>query len=362
MARRHNFCAGPAALPLPALSAAQQELLDYQGLGASVLEISHRSPAYQALHDETIAALRELLGLGDQHRVLLLHGGGRLQFAMVPLNLLGPAHSADYIITGRWSEAALDDARKVGPVRVACSTSEGGTHRRIPDAAELRLDPGAIYCHVTSNNTIEGTQWRSFPDAGATPLVADMSSDILTRRFDPRPFGLIYAAAQKNVGPAGLSVVIIRDDLLERCRRDLPAALQYRTHARAGSLYGTPPVFAVYMAALTLRWLRSRGGIPALEDESRVKAGLLYDALDGAGGFYRGHAAKDSRSLMNVVFRLPNPSLDERFVTEGQEAGLLAMKGHRSQGGVRISLYNAVGLESARAAADFMREFARVRG
>ncbi len=362
MVRRHNFGAGPAALPLEALTAAQAELLDHRGLGASVMELSHRSPEYQSLHEEVIGAIRELLGLPEGFQVLLLHGGGRLQFAMVPLNLLNPGRCADYILTGRWSEAALADAWAVGPARVAGGGAENGNYGRIPTRAELRLDPAAVYCHLTSNNTIEGTQWRDFPDAAAVPLVADMSSDLLSRRFDPRPFGLIYAAAQKNLGPAGMSVVIVRADLLDRCREDLPAALQYKVHARANSLYGTPPVFPIYMAALTLRWLRAKGGVAAMEQESRAKSQCVYDVVDRAGGFYRGAAAADSRSLMNVVFRLPDAALEVAFLAEATRAGFIGLKGHRSVGGVRVSLYNAVSLESARALAEFMAEFARIRG
>ena len=362
MARVHNFGSGPSALPIEVLETARAEFLDYGGSGMSILESSHRSKLYDEIHHDVMDSIRELLGLGDRFEVLLLGGGASLQFALLPLNLLRAGRSADYVLTGHWSEAALREASLVGTARVAATTAVDGLFTRIPDASELRLDPAAAYCHVTSNNTIEGTQWRQFPDTGGVPLAADMSSDLLSRPFDPSPFGIIYAGAQKNLGPAGLTVVLVRRDVLELCRDDLPAILRYRTHAAKQSLYNTPPVFAIYIARLTLRWLRGRGGLAAVERENEAKGARLYRAIDASGGFYRSPVPADSRSLMNVVFRLADEALEARFLEAGAKAGLVGMKGHRVVGGLRVSIYNATRLDAVNTLIDFMTEFERLHG
>lgn len=362
MARLHNYYAGPAALPLEALEAARDELLDFQGGGVSVMETSHRSKEYDKVHSETMALVKELMGLGDNYKVLLLQGGASLQFAMIPMNLLGDGSSADYVLTGSWSQKALKEAKIIGTARVAATTEEDGVFRSIPKQADLDLDSKAVYCHITSNNTIFGTQWRSFPDAGSVPLVADMSSDILSRRFDPKPFGIIYAGAQKNLGPAGLAVVIIRDDILAKCRKGLPTLLSYNTHAEKDSLYNTPPCFSIYMVNKVLHWLKDKGGVAAMEKENTAKADLIYGTIDGSGGFYKNTIPTEDRSQMNVVFRLPSEDLEKKFVADGLAAGFLGIKGHRSVGGIRVSIYNANGLDSVKDVVAFMKEFASKNG
>lgn len=362
MNRVHNFGAGPAALPLDVLQIAQKELLDYQGTGMGIMEASHRGKEYDAIHHEAMANVKELLGLGDDWKVLFLGGGASLQFAMLPMNLLGPGRSADYIVTGHWSEAAVKEARLLGTVNIAATTKENDTFTRIPRQDELKLDPKATYVHVTSNNTIYGTQWAAFPNTGSVPIACDMSSDIFSRTFDPKPFGVIYAGAQKNLGPAGVTLVMMRDDLLAQCRTDLPAMLKYQTHASKESLYNTPPVFPIYVSNLVLRHLKAKGGLAAVEKENRAKGEVIYGAIDGSGGFYRGPVARDSRSLMNVVFRLPSEDLEAKFIAEGKKQGFVGMKGHRSTGGIRVSTYNAITIDSLRALAAFMAEFARANG
>ena len=362
MKRVHNFGAGPAALPLEILEEAKAELLDFQGTGMSILEMSHRSKEYDAVHHEAMANVKELIGLGDEYKVLFLGGGASLQFTMLPMNLLGPGRSADYVVTGHWSENAVKEAKLQGTVNVAADTKENGSFTRIPRQDELKLDPKAAYVHITTNNTIYGTEWHEYPKTGNVPLVADMSSDFLSHPFDGKQFGAIYAGAQKNLGPAGVTIVILRDDLLAQCRQDLPTMLKYQTHAAKESLFNTPPVFAIYLSNLTLRWLKKNGGLAAMEKVNKAKGEVIYGAIDGSNGFYRGPVAKDSRSLMNVVFRLPNEELDAKFVAEGKKAGLVGMKGHRSTGGIRVSTYNAVSLASVQAVADFMKEFARING
>ncbi len=357
MARAMNFNAGPAALPLAALERAQSELLDIQGSGMSVVEHSHRGKLYEAIHKEALGLVRELMGVPDDYDVLLLQGGASLQFAMVPMNLLPAGKSADYVLTGVWSKKALSEAKLVGATRVAATTEEDGKFRRIPKAAELKLDPSAAYVHITTNNTVFGTQYSEIPDTGAVPLVADMSSDILSRPVDVRRFGLIYAGAQKNIGPSGLVVVIIRKDLIESGRQDIPNILRYSTHAKEGSLYNTPPTFSVYLMRNVLALVKARGGLVAMEAHNRKKAAVLYAALDAAPDFYRCPVERESRSLMNVVFNLPTPDLEAAFLAKAGERGLVGLKGHRSAGGIRASIYNAAELEWVEALAAFMRDF-----
>ncbi|MDI6775460.1 MAG: 3-phosphoserine/phosphohydroxythreonine transaminase [Verrucomicrobiota bacterium] len=353
MARAHNFSAGPAALPVEALEQAQRELVEYKDSGMSLLESSHRGKDYEAVHNEAAANIRELLGLGDEHAVLFLQGGASAQFAMAPMNLLTPGTTADYVNSGAWGAKALKEAQLIGKVNVAADCSKE-IPTRVPTERELKLTPGAAYVHITSNETIGGAQWKTFPKTDA-PLVADMSSDILSRPFDAGAFGLIYAGAQKNLGPAGVTLVVIRRDLAERAPATVPAIFRYRAHLAENSLYNTPPCFCVYMVALVTRWIKKMG--PAnLYRRNREKAAKLYAAIDGSG-FYRGTARPECRSDMNVTFRLPSEALEDRFVKEAEKAGLKGLNGHRSVGGARASIYNAFPVEGVDALISFMRDF-----
>lgn len=364
MSRVINFYAGPAGLPLPALERAQAELLDFEGTGMSVMEISHRAKEYDAVHNEAIALTKELLGLPDNYKVLLLQGGGNLQFAMLPMNLLYGGRTADYIVTGNWARTALKEARLVNKegAHLAAST-EGEQFRRLPRADELQLTPGATYVHFTSNNTVDGSQYHDFPKTGGVPLACDMSSDFMWRKFDPAPFGMIYAGAQKNLGPSGVTVVIIRDDLLAQCREDLPSYLRYKIHADKNSLFNTPPCFGIYILRNVLAYNRSIGGLDAIEKNNREKGRLLYGCIDKHAGFYRTHiTVPEHRSVMNVTFRLPNEELDAKFVAESKKAGMVGLKGYRDVGGIRVSMYNAVTVDNVRTLVSFMEEFVRANG
>jgi phosphoserine aminotransferase len=358
--RIFNFSAGPAVLPLPVLEEAQRDLVALPGVGMSVTEISHRSRTFEGLLRQAIDDLRDLAKIPDGYSVLLLQGGASLQFSMVPMNLLGPEAVADYVDTGSWADKAIKEARKVGRVNVTGSTKADG-YNRIPAQSEITLTPGAAYMHITTNNTIEGTQWKSLPDTGSVPLVADASSDILSGPIDVSRFGLIYAGAQKNLGPSGVTLVIVRNDLLERSRDTLPTMLNYKVQAENGSLYNTPNTFGIYLLGLTMKWLKSVGGLAGISAINARKAARLYEEID-RGDFYRGTASKESRSLMNVTFRLPNEELDKRFDKEATAAGLDGLKGHRSVGGMRASIYNAFPEEGVAALVEFMREFARKHG
>ncbi len=359
--RVHNFGAGPSALPLSVLQQVQAELLDYAGTGMSILESSHRGKAYDEVHQRTTRDLKTLLGAGDSHEILFMGGGARSQFAIVPMNLLLGGGSADYITTGNWSVMALAEAKKQGSARELWSSVAVGNDR-VPAPGDLEPDPRAAYLHYTSNNTIAGTQYHYVPKTGAVPLVCDMSSDILSRPLDLSLFGLIYAGAQKNLGPSGVTVVIVRKDLLERSSARLPDTMSYARMAAKQSLLNTPPVYAIYMVGLVARWLLEMGGAEAVGRQNEQKAGLLYGTIDGSGGFYRGHAQKDSRSRMNVTFRLPSEDLESSFVASAAEEGLVGLKGHRSVGGIRASIYNAVTLEAVEALTQFMAEFQRKHG
>ena len=362
VARVHNFGAGPAVLPLPVLERVRGELLDYAGTGMSVMEMSHRSAAFEGIIQKAEADLRSLLGLAPGHAVLFLQGGASLQFAMVPANLRAASASADYVLSGHWSKAALKEAQRSGRARVAGSTEASGFDR-VPAQGELDLDPGAAYLHFTSNNTIYGTQWAAPPQPPlGVPLVCDASSDALSRPIDVSRYGLLYAGAQKNLGPAGVTVIVVQKGLLERTPGDLPAMLDYRLMAEKRSLYNTPPTFAIYVVGLVLEWLKSLGGLAEAGRRNETKAALLYEAIDGSGGFYRGHAHPASRSRMNVTFRLASEDLEKAFLKEAQAHGLDGLKGHRSVGGLRASIYNACPLESVGALAAFMGEFQRRRG
>ena len=347
-------------LPEPILEEAQRDLLALPGVGMSVLEISHRSAAFDRILEQTEADLRTLADVPEDHHVLFLQGGASQQFAMVPMNLLGPGSVADYTLTGAWAKKAATEAAKLGQVNV-CATTEEERFTRVPTPDELRRTPGAAYLHVTSNNTIVGTQWSVMPTADDTPLVVDASSDLLSCPIDVSRCGVVYAGAQKNLGPAGLTLVMVRKDLAERAPDTLPATWRYAVAAQHGSRYNTPPVFAIYVCGLVLRWLLDTGGLTAMETRNRQKASLLYDAIDQTG-FYRGTAQTASRSLMNVTLRLPTEELERQFVAQAAEAGLVGLKGHRSVGGLRASIYNAFPETGVTALVEFMAEFERVHG
>ncbi|HEY3496773.1 MAG TPA: 3-phosphoserine/phosphohydroxythreonine transaminase [Polyangiaceae bacterium] len=357
MARAMNFNAGPAALPQAALERAQAELLDLGGTGMSVMEHSHRGKAYEAVHNEAIALTRELLGVPADYDVLLLQGGASQQFAVVPMNLLAQGKSADYVLTGAWSQKAYKEGKTIGTVRVAATTEKDGKFGSIPAASDINWDGNAAYAHITSNNTIFGTQWHEFPNTGNVPLVADMSSDICWRPIDVSKFGLIYAGAQKNLGPSGLVLVIVKKDLVANGRKDIPAIFQYRTHAENNSLYNTPPTFSVYVLRNVLDEFKKQGGLAAVEKVNREKAKLLYDVIDARSDFYSSPVEKAARSTMNVVFTLKTPELEAEFLAEAQKRKMVGLKGHRSVGGFRASIYNAVTLDWVKGLAGFMKEF-----
>ncbi|MCA1615422.1 MAG: 3-phosphoserine/phosphohydroxythreonine transaminase [Acidobacteria bacterium] len=358
--RIYNFSAGPAVLPVPVLEQAQREMLSLPGVGMSVMEISHRSKEFDEIIGGAEAALRDLLGIPAGYRVLFLQGGASLQFSMIPLNLLGEGASADYVITGSWGKKALKEAKKVGAVSVAADLADS-RYTRTPELHELKLDPAAAYLHFTSNETIEGVEFKSEPEAGDVPLVCDASSNICSRPVDVSKYALIYAGAQKNLGPSGVTVVIIRDDLLQRAPDGLHTMLDYRPHAENASLYNTPNTWGIYILNLVGKWLKEHGGLEAMHRENEAKAKLIYDRID-ASDFYRGHAAPESRSLMNVTWRLPTEDLEKQFVKEATAARLDGLKGHRSVGGIRASIYNAFPREGCEALASFMREFERKHG
>jgi phosphoserine aminotransferase len=358
--RIFNFSAGPAVLPEPVLLEAQRDLVELPGVGMSVLEISHRSKTFEAILAKTEADLRTLGGVPAHYKVLFLQGGASLQFSMVPLNLLTPGTTADYIVTGGWAQKAVKEAQRVGTVHVAAST-ESEHFARIPRQDELRLTPGAAYVHMTTNNTLFGTEWTGEPNVGDVPLVADTSSDMFSRPIDVTKYGLIYAGAQKNLGPSGVTLVIIREDLLARSGKSLHTMLNYAVHAENGSMYNTPPCFGIYLMGLVMQWALAQGGLPAIGAANDRKAAALYEEIDRTG-FYRGTAEKGSRSRMNITFRLPSEALEATFVEESTAAGLDGLKGHRSVGGIRASIYNAFPEAGVTALVEFMREFERKNG
>ncbi|MDT4965904.1 MAG: phosphoserine aminotransferase [Acidobacteriota bacterium] len=358
--RIFNFSAGPAVLPMPVLEEAQRELVALPGVGMSVMEISHRSKTFDEIIGRAERGLRDLLGLPDNYHVLFLQGGASLQFSMIPMNFLPKDGSADYIITGSWGKKALKEAKREGAVNVAATTADGG-FTRVPDQEELKLDPKAAFVHITTNETIEGVEWKHEPETGDIPLIADASSDILSHQIPAEKYALIYAGAQKNMGPSGVTLVIIRDDLLQRIPDGLHTMLDYRTHVENKSLYNTPNTWGIYIIDLVCKWIQAKGGLAGMERENDTKAKLLYDAID-ATDFYRGHADVDSRSIMNVTFRLPSEDLEKRFANEATAAGMDGLKGHRSVGGIRASIYNAFPLEGVEALVSFMKEFERKNG
>lgn len=362
MTRRiYNFSPGPATLPEPVLEEARDNLLSLGDLGIGICEISHRSREFEDIITRAEADLRELLAIPDDYSVVFMQGGATLQFSAVPLNLLPEGKTADYLLTGSWAEKALAEAKKVGNTHVAATTKETN-YDCIPSADTIRLSDSPAYVHFTSNNTIFGTQWKTEPPTNGAPLVCDASSDILSRPIDVRKYGIIYAGAQKNLGPAGVTLVIIRNDLLERSRDNLPAYLNYRLMAEKRSLYNTPPCFAIYVVGLVARWVKDNGGVAAMQKRNEEKARLLYDAIDARPDFYRGHARPDSRSLMNVTFRLPSEDLEKQFVEQATARGLSGLKGHRSVGGLRASIYNAFPRKGVEELVAFMNEFADRHG
>ena len=360
--RAHNFNAGPAVMPQSVLEQAQAEMLDYKGCGMSVMEISHRSKVFDGIIQTAEADLRELLGIPVNYKVLFLQGGASLQFAMIPMNMRPVGASADYIVTGAWSKTALKESGKLGATHVAVSTDDTGFNR-LPAVSEIQYDEQAAFVHYTMNETIHGVEWNSQPTPPkGVELFCDVSSDFLSKPVDVSRFGLLYAGAQKNAGPAGVTVVIVREDLLERVPSNLPVMLDMKVLAEKGSLHNTPPAYSIYMVGLVLQWLKGLGGLTAINKINKEKAGLVYDAIDSSGGFYRGHAVPEARSLMNIPFRLLNEELEKQFVKESEAAGLVGLKGHRSVGGLRASVYNALPMDSARALVAFMKEFQQKNG
>lgn len=359
MKRVINFNAGPAAIPLDVLKQAQEEMLDWNGTGMSVMEVSHRSKEYEAMHNESQELFRQLAGMGPEWKILFLTGGASTQFFMIPMNYLYGGKKATYLLTGNWSKNALKEAKRFGACDYAGTENPDGTFTRILSPEEIKVDPASSYAHMTSNNTIFGTQWQYWPEVGKVPLVCDMSSDIFSRPFPAEKFSLIYAGAQKNLGPSGVTVVAIKDSFMQLSQEQaqLPTMLSYRTHADNNSLYNTPPCFSIYILNLTLKWLIKMGGLKAMQKINEEKGRIIYGAIDASDGFYRGPVQKDSRSLMNVVFRLHDVEMEESFVKEAKAAGIVGVKGHRSTGGIRFSLYNANLVDNVKTAAAFMDEF-----
>jgi phosphoserine aminotransferase len=360
VSRVYNFSSGPAVLPVPVLEQIQRDLMALPDVGMSILEISHRSSAFESILARAEADVRAIAGVPSSYKVLFLQGGASTQFSMVPMNLLTAGATADYIDSGSWGDKAVKEAKKVGTVNVAAST-KAENYSRVPTQAELKLTPGAAYVHMTSNNTIEGTEYKALPEVGDVPLVNDTSSDMFSRPLDVARHGLIYAGAQKNLGPSGVTLVIIREDLLTRSQKSLPTMLNYAVQAENGSMYNTPPTFAVYTLGLVMQWLIAQGGLAAMAQVNERKAAKLYAEIDRTG-FYRGTAHKDCRSLMNVTFRLASEDLEKMFVKESTAAGLDGLKGHRSVGGMRASIYNAFPEHGIDALVAFMREFEAKRG
>ncbi len=355
-----NFSAGPAVMPMSVLEEIQRDLVSLPGVGMSILEVSHRSEAFESILAQAEADIRTLANMPSNYNVLFLQGGASMQFSMVPMNLLAPGATADYIDSGSWADKAIKEAKKVGTVNIA-ATTKGENYSRVPRQNELKLTPGAAYVHMTSNNTIEGTEFKELPSVGDAPLVSDTSSDMFSRPIDVAKHALMYSGAQKNMGPAGVTVVIVRDDMLHRSQKSLPTMLSYAVHAENGSMYNTPPAFGVYAVGLVMKWLLAQGGLARIAIANERKAGKLYAEIDRTG-FYRGTAHKECRSLMNVTFRLPTEDLEKQFIKESTAAGLDGLKGHRSVGGMRASIYNAFPEEGVDTLVAFMREFERARG
>jgi len=357
--RIFNFNAGPAALPTEVLEDVQKNLLNYKGEGLSVMEMSHRSKTFDSIIKDAESGFKKVMGLPDNYKVIFMQGGATMQFAAVPLNLLKPGQSADYINTGSWSKKAIQEGQKLGKQVNVIATSEDTNFNYIPK--EFTVNPDAAYLHITSNNTIFGTQWQEYPDTGNIPLICDMSSDINCREFDVRKFALIYAGAQKNMGPSGVTIVIIREDLMEQSPDDIPTMTSYKIIGGKDSLYNTPPTFGIYLIKLVTEWIENMGGLGELEKINNKKAELLYNQIDNSD-FYNGTVANDSRSMMNVTFRLPSEDLEKQFIAETTAIGMIGLKGHRSVGGCRASIYNAVPLQAVETLVDFMQDFEKKNG
>ena len=356
MERVYNFNPGPATLPVEVLREAQAEFLNFDSSGMSIVEISHRSKPYEKVHNAAKATILELMGLGDDYDVLFIQGGASLQFAMIPLNFATKENPGSYVLSGTFSSNAFKEANILGVGEVAASTKDEN-FRRVPRQDELKINPQAAYLHICNNNTIYGTEFHYVPDTGNVPLFADMSSDMLSRPWDFKRYDLIYAGVQKNLGPAGVVVVVVKKSLVEKSSDILPTMLRYDTFYKKNSLYNTPPAFSIYMVGKVVEWIKSSGGLSEMARRNKIKAKLLYDAIDSSDGFYRGHADKDSRSFMNVTFRLPNEELEKKFVAEALQKNLSGVKGHRSVGGMRASIYNAMPIEGVEILADFMDTF-----
>jgi len=352
-----NFNAGPSALPLPVLESMQNELLDYEGTGMSIMEISHRSKQFDAVLLDTQNLIKKHLGVGDEYKVLFAGGGASMQFAMIAMNFMGPNRSADFVNTGTWSTKAIKEAQIIGSPKVAASSEDVG-FSRIPSQDELKLSKDAVFVHITSNNTIKGTQFRKMPDTGDVPLIVDMSSDIMCRKLDLSNVGMIYAGAQKNMGPSGVTVILMREDMIERIQDDgIPSMLKYNTYINKNSLFNTPPSFTIYGVKKVMEWIDNQGGIDVIEKNNTKKCDILYGFMDEKADFFKGTAEKDSRSMMNVTMRLPNEDLEAKFIKDGLAAGFGGLKGHRSVGGVRVSMYNATSIEMIEKLVDFMKKF-----
>ena len=363
MKRVINFSAGPAAIPVEVLEQARDEMLDWQGTGCSVMEVSHRGKEYDALHHEAMDLFRELAGMGPEWKILFTTGGASTQFLMLPMNYLGDGKQADYINTGNWSKAAIKEAKRFGAISFPANMErEGGAPNAIPKQSELKLNPAAEYLHYTTNNTIEGTEFHYTPDAKGKPLVADMSSDIFSRPMEFNKHSLIYAGAQKNLGPSGVTVVAIKEDFLAKAKEDLPTMMSYKVFNEHDSMFNTPPCFSIYILDLVLRWLKKNGGLEAMGRVNDAKQKALYSAIDGSGGYYSCPVGASDRSWMNIVFKLPTPELDDKFIKEAKTAGIVQVKGYRTVGGIRLSAYNAVNLEAVKTTVQFMEEFRKKNG
>lgn len=354
--RVFNFNPGPSTLPLDVLKIVQEEFLDYRGTGMSIIESSHRSPEFDEVNNQAMALAKEVLGLGDNFKILFMTGGASTQFALIPLNFLSEGQVGAYVDTGSWSSKAIKEAEIIGLAHLAAS-SKADNYTYIPQMADIKYPDNTAYLHITSNNTIKGTQYHQFPDTGSVPLICDMSSDIASRRLDMNKFSLIYAGAQKNLGPAGVTLVAIREDLLAKCNEGLPTMFSYKTYAEKNSLYNTPPAFGIYIMKLVFEWIKNQGGLAAIEKINQAKKDAIYSLIDKYPDYYRGTVKADSRSWMNITLRLPNEDLEKKFIGDSKKAGFVGLKGHRSVGGVRASLYNAMPLEGATKLAEFMEAF-----
>ena len=359
--RKHNFYAGPSTLPLPVLEELQRQMVDYHGMGLSIVETSHRSSEYDDVHHSAMGGMRALLDVPDSHEILFLGGGATMQFGMVPMNLMPPGGHADIVLSGSWAKKAQADLAKLGTANVLYDGTEN-SFTSLPEPGDVKPSGGSSYVHITTNETIGGLQWKEFPQTDAVPLVADMSSDILSRRIDVSQFGLIYAGAQKNLGPAGVTVVIVNKGLLDRIPDTLPAYLDYRTHAGKESLYNTPPVFSIYALSLVMNWITGEGGLDAIAKRNISKAAMVYRVIESSPEFFRCPVDPRYRSDMNVVFRLPDEELEKTFIAEAAKNDMVGLKGHRSVGGIRASLYNALPVESVQVLVEFMRDFEKRHG